>query len=243
MSLRGVARSSRASRWRLWVALVGAVVVISGVALVLSHGTPEGGVVADSPIVPTSPSASVPSPTPTATEPPVTQVGAAGDQLERPAGEPATLDFRLLATAAARTIYTWDTRTATYSETYGRLRSWWHVLPDGSNPLTVFADQFEATGTNAAAYASLAGSHGYRTATAETVTCDAQLAQFVEHPAPWEGLHVCTVTLAVTEHATSGTNSYTAPISIVVNCPPATTAPVDRCEMVAFYASSDRIVY
>lgn len=160
-----------------------------------------------------------------------------------PAGEPSTLDFRRLAAAAARAVYTWDTRTATYSQTYGRLRSWWHVLPDGSNPLTVFAAQFESTGTNAAAYASLTGSHGYRTARLVNSSCDGQLAQFVQHPSPWAGLHVCTVTLAVTEHATSGANNYTAPVSVVVNCPPAATAPADRCDVVAFYAEADRIVY
>ncbi|WP_133162928.1 hypothetical protein [Arthrobacter glacialis] len=165
------------------------------------------------------------------------------DQSAAPAGEPSTLDFRQLANIAARTIYTWDTRTATYSETYGRLRSWWHVLPDDSNPLTIFAQQFEATGTNAAAYASLTGAKGYRTAQPANSSCDEQLAQYVQQPPPWVGMHVCAVTLSVEEHTTSGDNKYTAPVSIVVNCPPAVSAPADRCEMVAFYAAPERIVY
>jgi hypothetical protein len=71
---------------------------------------------------------------------------------------PRTVDYRKLASAAAKAIYTWDTRTASYSEVYSRLRNWWNVLPDGSNPLTVFVQEFEATGINAGSYASLAGS-------------------------------------------------------------------------------------
>ncbi|MCQ9163932.1 hypothetical protein [Arthrobacter sp. STN4] len=179
---------------------------------------------------------------PLPTKPPTT-LNAAAEQLTRAVGEPATRDFRQLAEAAARAIYTWDTRTATYSQSYAALRTWWHVLPDGSNPLTIFAQQFEATGTNAAAYASLTGVHGRRSARVVNASCDAQLAQYVQEPPPWAGLHVCTVTLAVTEHASSGTNQYTVPVSIVVNCPPAATAPVDRCQVVAFYAAPDRIVY
>ncbi len=140
-------------------------------------------------------------------------------------------------------VYTWDTRTATYSQTYAKLRAWWHLLPDASNPLTVFAEQFEATGINAAAYASLTGGRGYRTAQRVNASCDADLSQYQQHPPPWEGLHVCTVTLTVTEHAASGTNSYTAPVSVVLNCPPAATAPADSCDMVAFYTAPNRIVY
>lgn len=231
----------RPSRRRAWLLLLVTILAVAGIAMVLSLRTPavtpEGS--GQAPLV-------VPSFSPSSTAPTVavlpTTSSPTNPQLA-PADEPVTTDYRQLATTAAATIYTWDTRKATYSETYGRIRAWWHVLPDNSNPLTVFADQFEATGTNAAAYASLTGAHGYRTAKPENSTCDEQLAQFVQFPAPWEGLHVCTVTLAVTEHATSGTNSYTAPISVVVNCPPAVTAPANRCEMVAFYASPDRIVY
>ena len=230
------------SRRRAWVLLLVTVMAAAGIAAVLSLRTPEvmpeAGGWTPSSAPPISPSSAAPTAvvTPVATStPPAPQ--------EFSADEPSTLDFRQLVTAAARTIYTWDTRKATYSETYGRIRAWWHVLPDGSNPLTVFAEQFEATGTNAAAYASLTGAQGYRTSAAVNSTCDAQLAQYVQYPPPWEGLHVCTVTLKVTEHATTGTNSYTAPVSVMVNCPPAATAPADRCEMVGFYASADRIVY
>ena len=229
------------SRRRAWLLLLITVLAIAGIAIVLSLRTPAATPEVSDQTPSSAPSPSISAAAPTVAKPPATS-SPPNSQIA-PADEPVTLDYRELATAAARTIYTWDTRKTTYSETYGRIRAWWHVLPDGSNPLAVFADQFEATGTNAAAYASLSGAHGYRSAKAENSTCDAQLAQFVQYPAPWEGLHVCTVTLAVTEHATSGTNRYTAPISVIVNCPPATTAPADRCEMVAFYASSDRIVY
>ena len=231
-------RPSRRRAWLLWLVTV---LVVAGIAVVLSLRTPAVTSEGNSQAPSSAPTISHPSASPTAGVSPATSLPV--NPQPPPADEPATLDFRELATAAAATIYTWDTREATYSETYGRVRAWWHVLPDGSNPLTVFAAQFEATGTNAAAYASLTGAHGYRTAMAENSTCDGQLTQFIQYPAPWKGLHVCTVTLVVTEHAISGTNSYTAPISVMVNCPPATSAPVDRCEMVAFYASPDRIVY
>ena len=61
-------------------------------------------------------------------------------------------------------IYTWDTRRASYSEVYSGLRNWWHVLPDGSNPLAVFVQEFEATGINAGTYQYLAGQQAYRSA-------------------------------------------------------------------------------
>lgn len=242
MSSGWLTRRSKPSRRRAWLLLLVAVVVATAIAAALSlrtpGATPETGGQSPSSEATTSSPAAVP----TSTVPTSPSRTSPGSQ-EVSGDEPSTLDFRQLATAAARTIYTWDTRTATYSQTYGRIRAWWHVLPDGSNPLTVFAEQFEATGTNAAAYASLTGAQGYRTSTAINSTCDAQLAQFVQYPPPWEGLHVCTLTLKVTEHATSGTKNYTAPVSVMVNCPPALTAPVDRCQMVGFYASSDRIVY
>lgn len=241
MNTRRLILRGRPSRRRAWLLLLITVLAIAGIAIVLSLRTPAATPEVSDQTPSSAPSPSISAAAPTVAKRPATS-SPSNSQIA-PADEPVTLDYRELATAAARTIFTWDTRKATYSETYGRIRAWWHVLPDGSNPLAVFADQFEATGTNAAAYASLTGAHGYRSAEAENSTCDAQLAQFVQYPAPWEGLHVCTVTLAVMEHATSGTNSYTAPISIVVNCPPATTAPADRCEMVAFYASPDRIVY
>lgn len=242
MNMGWLTRQDKPNRHRAWMLLVVMVLAIAGIAVVLSFGTPGTGPEMSGRSQSTAPPMSRPSTAPEAV-PLTTTTSPPPDPQEVPRDEPSTLDFRQLATAAARTIYTWDTRTATYSQTYGRIRAWWHELPDGSNPLTVFADQFESTGTNAAAYASLTGAQGYRTAKAVNSTCDAQLAQYVQYPPPWKGLHVCTVTLTVTEHATSGTNSYTAPISVMVNCPPAVTAPADRCQMVGFYASSERIVY
>ena len=242
MKLKWTVHRSRTGRRRPWILLLVTVVVIAGIAAVLSIRPAEVSPVASTPV--SSVPAAVANPTATATAvEPTTTPSSPPDQSAVPAGEPSTLDYRLLANVAARNIYTWDTRTATYSETYGRLRSWWHVLPDGSNPLTIFAQQFEATGTNAAAYASLTGAKGYRTAQPVNSSCDGQLAQYVQQPPPWVGLHVCTVTLSIVEHATSGVNKYTAPISVVVNCPPAVSAPADRCEMVAFYAAPERIVY
>ncbi|WP_146070377.1 hypothetical protein [Arthrobacter sp. GMC3] len=242
MKLTWLARRDGTGRRRSWILMLATATAVAGIAAVLSIRPPEVGPVASAPE--SSATAAVPSPTGTATavEPP-TMTSSPADQSAAPAGEPSTLDFRQLANIAARSIYTWDTRTATYSEMYGRLRGWWHVLPDDSNPLTIFAQQFEATGTNAAAYASLTGAKGYRTAQPVNASCDEQLAQFVQQPPPWVGLHVCTVTLSVVEHATSGVNKYTAPVSVVVNCPPAVSAPADRCEMVAFYAAPERIVY
>lgn len=241
MNFRWQSRSGTHGRPRLWILLLVTAIAFAGIAMVLASRPPGEGA-ANSVPSPSMTHRTTTSPTTTAAAKVSSPASMPAVQPAAPVGEPTTLDYRQLATAAARAIYTWDTRKATYSQTYARIQAWWHVLPDDSNPLTAFAEQFEATGTNAAAYASLTGAHGYRVAKAVNSSCDAQLAEFVR-PAPWVGLHVCTVTLAVTEHATSGTNSYTAPVSVVVNCPPATTAPAERCEMVAFYAAPDRIVY
>jgi hypothetical protein len=156
---------------------------------------------------------------------------------------PRTTDYRKLAAAAAKTIYTWDTRTSTYSQVYSRLRAWWNVLPDGSNPLTVLVQEFEATGINAGTYASLAGQQARRTAGVQSMRCDFELAKVRERPAPWAGLHVCTVSLRVLDQTRSSRNMYTAPVSVMMNCPPADTAPADHCVMVGFYAAANRIVY
>ncbi len=156
---------------------------------------------------------------------------------------PGPMDFRAVASAAAEAIYTWDTRTSSYSEVYGRMRDLWILLPDGSNPWTVLVQEFEATGLNAGSFVTLAGQGAFREAKAESLTCDEQLVKVRERPAPWPGLHVCTVRLSVEDHASASTNTYSAPVSVMVNCPPAPSAPADRCVMVAFYASSDRIVY
>jgi hypothetical protein len=158
-------------------------------------------------------------------------------------GVPRTTDFRKLATAAATAVYTWDTRTASYSEVYSRLRGWWHVLPDGSNPLAVLVQEFEATGVNAGSFGTLAEQQAFRTATVESLRCDGELAKVREQPAPWVGLHVCTVSVRVVDQSVTDQNAYTAPVSVMVNCPPATTAPVDHCVMVGFYAAAGRIVY
>jgi len=156
---------------------------------------------------------------------------------------PLTTSFRELAAAAATAIYTWDTRTASYSEVYSRLRGWWHVLPDGSNPLAVLVQEFEATGINAGSYATLAGQQAHRAAEVQSLMCDGELAKVREQPAPWTGLHVCTVSVRVVDQSVAARNTYTVSVSVMVNCPPAATAPADRCVMVGFYASPNRIVY
>jgi hypothetical protein len=158
-------------------------------------------------------------------------------------GPPRTTDFRKLASAAATAVFTWDTRGASYSEVYSGLRSWWQVLPDGSNPLAVFVQEFEATGINPGTYQYLAGQQAYRSARVESMMCDSELAKVRERPAPWAGLHVCTVSLHVIDQSISARNTYTAPVSLMVNCPPAASAPADHCIMVGFYAAPNRIVY
>lgn len=173
--------------------------------------------------------------TPTATPPAV--------DLPDTDGAPRTTDFRKLASAAATAVYTWDTRTASYSEVYSRLRSWWDVLPDGSNPLAVLVQEFEATGVNAGSYGTMAGQQAHRSAEVQSLRCDGELAKVRERPAPWAGLHVCTVSLHVLDQTVSGRNTYNAPVSIMMNCPPAATAPRDHCVMVGFYAAPNRIVY
>ncbi|WP_320536153.1 hypothetical protein [Pseudarthrobacter sp. IC2-21] len=196
-----------------------------------SVASPSSGPAGDSPVTSTpSPERETPTAAPAISGP-------------VPDGAPRTTDFRQLASAAATAIYSWDTRSASYSEVYSRVRAWWHVLPDGSNPLAVLVQEFEATGVNAGSFASLASQQAYRSASVESLTCDAELAKVREQPAPWEGLHVCTVSLQVLEQSTATRNSYTASVSVMVNCPPASTAPRDRCAMVAFYASPSRIVY
>ena len=158
-------------------------------------------------------------------------------------GPPRTTDFRKLASAAATAIYKWDTRRASYSEVYSGLRNWWHVLPAGSNPLAVFVQEFEATGINAGTYQYLAGQQAYRSATVESMMCDGELAKVRERPAPWAGLHVCTVSLRVLDQSISARNTYKARVSVMVNCPPAASAPADHCIMVGFYAAPNKIVY
>lgn len=160
-------------------------------------------------------------------------------------GEPQTLDFKAYAEDAARALYTWDTRTSIYTQTYAHVRSWWLVLADGSNPLTVYTQEFEGTGIDSAAFAQLSAYGAYRTATVVQTSCDSQLAQFRDHPAPWVGLHVCTMTVSVTDRSTADPHkaAYRVPVSVMVNCPPAATAPAHRCALAGFYTSASRIVY
>jgi hypothetical protein len=230
-------RSKRGPRgW--WFGVV-ALLILAGGLMVLTR--PPAGVGSDP--VPPSSVAPLPASTETwASSPPVLSPNAT-PELGPAVDEPRTTDYRKLAEAAATAIYTWDTRTASYSEVYSRLRSWWDVLPDGSNPSTVLAQEFEATGVNAGTYASLTGAHARRSATVQSLVCDEELANVREHPAPWTGLHVCTVALSVVEQSSSDRNAYTAPVSVMVNCPPATTAPGDHCVLVGFYATPSRIVY
>ena len=160
-------------------------------------------------------------------------------------GEPQTLDFKAYAEDTARALYTWDTRTSSYTQVYAYVRSWWVVLADGSNPLTVYTQEFEGTDINSAAFVQLSAYGGYRTATVIQTSCDDQLAQVRDHPAPWIGLHVCTMTLSVTDRSTADPHkaAYRVPVSVMVNCPPAATAPAHRCALAGFYTSASRIVY
>jgi hypothetical protein len=160
-------------------------------------------------------------------------------------GEPETLDFKAYAEATAKALYSWDSRASTYTEVYGHVRSWWVVLADGSNPLTVYTHEFEGTGINAAAFAQLSSYRAYRTADVVRTSCDGQLAQVKDQPAPWVGLHVCTMTLSVTDRSTTApqATAYRVPVSVMVNCPPASTAPANRCVLVGFNTTASRIVY
>lgn len=232
--------SSRRRRW--WWFLAFALLGVAVVLLAIARPQTEP---ASEPVPPQSLGQAPESPTNLSTSPtPETPAPRPPDGgLRSAVGEPPTTDFRRLASEAALAIYTWDTRSATYSEVYSRLRDWWHVLPDGSNPIAVLVQEFEATGVNAGSYATLTGQEAHRTATVESLTCDGELAKVRERPAPWAGLHVCTVSLRVADQTVSGQNAYTAPVSVMVNCPPATTAPPDHCVMVGFYASPNLVVY
>ena len=242
MSLSRESGNRRQSRWwRLW--FVAAVLAVPALMLILmgSQQPPATSTTATPTSSPQAssvdrPSSSAPSVSGGSTTAPLPGgIGATG--------VPVTTNYRTLAAAAAQAIYGWDTRTSSYSEVYTRLRNWWDVLPDGSNPLTVLAQEFEATGINAGTFSSLAGQEAFRTATAESMTCDEELAEVREHPAPWLGLHICTVSVRVMDRTPHTSNAYTAPLSVMVNCPPAATAPLDRCAMVGFYATPSRIVY
>lgn len=226
-------------RRRWWIAIAVLSVVTALIVLKWSTPTPEEAPVAPPPTMdipqrPANASPGTPAQTPTVA-PDVVIADAEG--------APRTADFRQLAAAAATAIYTWDTRTSSYSEVYSRLHDWWDVLPDGSNSLAVLVQEFEATGVNAGSYATLADQQAHRSAAVESLHCDSELAKVRERPAPWEGLHVCTASVSVLDQSISARNTYTAPVSVMVNCPPAVTAPTDHCVMVGFYAAPSRIVY
>ena len=239
--LRRISLGGPNSRRRWWIAAIALVSVITAlIAVMRPTPTPAMG-----PVPPSSSTAPIPqspanaSPGTQAQTPTVAPDVVIADA----EGAPRTADFRQLAAAAATAIYSWDTRTTSYSEIYSRLRDWWDVLPDGSNPLAVLVQEFEATGVNAGSYATLADQKGHRSAAVESLHCDSELAKVRERPAPWEGLHVCTVYVNVLDQSVSARNTYTAPVSVMVNCPPAVTAPADHCVMVGFYAAPSRIVY
>jgi hypothetical protein len=231
---RTVRRLARRRKLVVLVAVMAALISATAVVFATKPAAPD--------------SSASPPPTATVVTAPATESPAVVHPRREPdpvlaPNEPKTTDYQMLTKAAAEMIYTWDARNSTFSAVYERVRSWWDVLPDGSNPLTVLAQEFQATGVTAASFASLSGMHAYRTAVVASSACDDQLAQVKAQPAPWVGLHVCTFTLKVTEHQAGGDNSYSAPVSVMVNCPPAANAPADRCVMVGFYASPDRIVY
>ncbi|MEC5181296.1 hypothetical protein [Arthrobacter sp. CG_A4] len=228
------------SRRRWWIAAIALVSVAAAlIAVTWSTPTPAKAPVAPPPTmdIPQSPANASPG------TPARTPAVSPDVVIAEPEGAPRTADFRQLAAAAATAIYTWDTRTSSYSEVYSRLRDWWDVLPDGSNPLAVLVQEFEATGINAGSYATLADQQAHRSAAVESLHCDSELAKVRERPAPWAGLHVCTVSVSVLDQSISAHNTYTAPVSIMVNCPPAVTAPTDYCVMVGFYAAPSRILY
>jgi hypothetical protein len=230
--------SGNARRWWFIVIVLAA---LATVIFVLSRPVQVPAAEPDPPR-PTEPTPDTPTSTlsaPTAVAPSSAPAVGGNDV----SASPQTADYRKLASAAAKKIYTWDTRTSTYSEVYSRLRDWWNVLPDGSNPLTVLVQEFEATGVNAGTYASLTGQQARRTAAVQSLRCDFELAKVRERPAPWAGLHVCTVSLRVLDQTSSSRNTYAAPVSVMMNCPPADTAPPDHCVLVGFYAAANKIVY
>jgi hypothetical protein len=219
----------------LAASLLAVVTVIAALLLTPSEQGRAGGTGA----APVPTGSESPPQTPTVRRP-VPSLSAASRQ-----NGPHTLDHRALSESTAMALYTWDTRTSGYTDIYARVRGWWMVLEDGSNPLSVYTAQFEGTGIDAAGFAQLTSRQAHRSSSLMQTKCDAELANYVEYPAPWEGLHVCTVTVSVTDRSMSDTGSapYAVPVSVVANCPPAASAPYDRCALVAFYTDANRIVY
>ena len=238
--IRYLPRSRR--QWFL-IAVLGALVA-AVVALFLPPGAGTSQQATSGPTLPPSTNQTAEVPAPEVPGPAVAAPTAPANAAVSP-GEPQTLDFKAYAQATAEALYTWDSRTSTYTQVYAHVRSWWVVLADGSNPLTVYTHEFEGTGINAAAFAQLSAYKAYRMAKAVQSSCDGQLAQVRDHPAPWKGLHVCTVTLDVTDRSTTDPHAtaYSVPVSVMVNCPPAATAPSNRCVLVGFNTTASRIVY
>ena len=231
----------RAGRRQWFAAGLAALLMIGGIVLLWPTDSPSGQ---DAPATsPTAPATAQPSGTSTARGNTFAVPDDADITAETRDGLPRTRDYRALAVAAAKGIYTWDSRASSYSDVYAKVRSWWELLPDGSNPVSVLVREFEGTGVTAGTFATLADQSARRSGTAESLRCDLELAKVHEYPAPWEGLHVCTVTVQVVDDSSNGRNAYAAPVTVMVNCPPAATAPSGRCAMVAFYATAERIVY
>ena len=230
-------------QWLLTALVVTLAAVV--IALFLTPGTSPTPKAESVSTVPTLPPSSAPPSQATAGPGPAATAATVPLDVAVSPGEPNTLDFKQYAQDAARGLYTWDTRTSTYTQVYSHVRSWWVVLADGSNPLTVYTQEFEGTGINSAAFAQLSTYGAYRTATVNQTNCDTALAQFRDHPAPWAGLHVCTMTVSVTDRSAVDPHvtAYRVPVSVMVNCPPAPTAPANRCALVGFYTSASRIVY
>lgn len=235
-------RFRKAGRWEWLAAGLFALLIISGAFLLWPADNPNGRVLPTTSA--TAPATAKPSGTSTAPG----RTSRVPDKADvtpeaMPDGLPRTRDYRALAVAAAKGIYSWDSRSSSYSDIYAKVRSWWELLPDGSNTLSVLVREFEGTGVTAGTFTTLADQSARRSGTAESLRCDLELAKVQEYPAPWEGLHVCTVTVQVVDESSNGRSAYATPVTVMVNCPPATTAPSGRCAMVAFYATAERIVY
>lgn len=243
MGSRGLRALLAVGRQRSFVAGLFVVLLIGGLVILFWPVDRPAAAPVPSP-TPSMPPASVPSGTPSATGAPSALPGETNAASRKsPVDLSLTRDFRALALEAARGIYTWDSRSSSYSDVYARVRSWWELLPDGSNPLSVLVKEFEATGVTATSFASLGRESARRTGTAQSVRCDLELAKVQEFPPPWAGLHACTVIVQVVDETSRDRNTYSTPITVILNCPPAVTAPADHCAMVAFYATADRIVY
>lgn len=239
---RGLRALHAVGRQRSFVAGLFVLLLIGGLVYLFwpGHGPGAAPVPSAAPRTPVAPASSgTPSATAPSDVPDETDAAALASRVDLP----PTRDFRALAVEAAKGIYTWDSRSSSYSDVYARVRSWWELLPDGSNPLSVLVKEFEATGVTAASFASLGQQSARRSGTAQSVRCDLQLAKVQEFPPPWVGLHVCTVIVQVVDETSRDRNTYSAPITVMLNCPPAVTAPTDHCAMVAFYATAERIVY